>query len=93
MCTNKKEKEVNMELKEGMYARTELGSIFKVEIVIEYDKNGKWYNGFKKGRCLKVSTKNINNYNVRSRITKASYNIVDLIKKGDILLGREKNII
>ena len=68
-----------MKLEVGMYVRTDLGEIGKVTSVSneEFGLNGQFYN------CEPF---------LKGNETKASHNIIDLIKRNDIILGRDGKI-
>ncbi len=70
-----------MELKEGMYVRTIRGKIAK--LIHFVDDYADYY--FK---CWEVDNSSLEPI-TESDILKASFNIVDLIKKDDILLGKD----
>lgn len=65
---------MKLELKENMYYRTYSGSINKITSIKDYNEREYLLNGF---------------YINKDTIKKASYNIIDLIKSKDIILGRD----
>lgn len=70
-----------MKLEVGMYVRTDNGIIGKI-----YKKSGDMF-------TYKDSNRDYITYSLlHSEITKASYNIIDLIKSKDIILGRDGKI-
>lgn len=68
---------MKLELKENMYYRTYSGSINKITSIKDYNEREYLLNGF---------------YINKDTIKKASYNIIDLIKSKDIILGRDGKI-
>lgn len=80
-------KKMKLELKENMYVRTKDGIIAKVDYIedntIFFDKD-----------LYRTYSDNIDflEKDNLERIVKASYNIVDLIKSKDIILGRDGKI-
>lgn len=70
-----------MELKEGMYVRTNEGIIDKVTIEYEGVCNSP--------NCNLKHVSCEHNYYDEDKIIKASHNIVDLIKHKDIILGKD----
>lgn len=65
---------MKLEVKENMYYRTYSGSINKITSIKDYNEREYLLNGF---------------YINKDTIKKASYNIIDLIKSKDIILGRD----
>lgn len=78
---------MKLELKENVYVRTKDGIIAKVDYIddntIFFDKN--LYRTYSDGINF-LEKDNL------ERIVKASYNIIDLIKSKDIILGRDGKI-
>lgn len=73
-----------MELKEGMYVRTKDGKMGKLMGYMAFDENkiAIWTNTTEEGiKITPIIDKNT--------IVKASYNIIDLIKHKDIILGKD----
>lgn len=69
---------MKFELKENMHVRTKEGEIHKIKSI--NDEYIKYENGFGIP------------YESKEYIVKASYNIIDLIKSKDIILGRDGKI-
>lgn len=75
---------MKLELKENMHVRTKDGIIDKV--IIDYNGHCASPNC----ECKHISC--AKNYYDEDKIVKASYNIIDLIKSKDIILGRDGKI-
>lgn len=75
---------MKLELQENMYVRTKDGIIDKV--IIDYNGHCASPNC----ECKHISC--AKNYYDEDKIVKASYNIIDLIKSKDIILGRDGKI-
>lgn len=73
-----------MKLEVGMYVRTKYGIIDKV--IIDYNGHCASPNC----ECKHISC--AKNYYDEDKIAKASYNIIDLIKSKDIILGKDGKI-
>jgi len=78
-----------MKLEVGMYVRTEYGLIEKLTEIFEFSGN-EYYLNFCNA-AVKVDKENDVAGN-KGKIIKASHNIIDLIKKDDILLGKDGKI-
>lgn len=71
-----------MKLEVGMYVRTKYGIIEKIEDVLEFDGTDYYLNSFHTAVKLDKET---NVAGSKGKVIKASYNIIDLIEKGDLL--------
>lgn len=69
-----------MKLEVGMYVRTKYGIIEKIEDVLEFDGTDYYLNSFH--TAVKVDKEN-DVAGSKGQITRASFNIIDLIEVGD----------
>ena len=69
-----------MKLEVGMYVRTKYGIIEKIEDVLEFDGTDYYLNSFH--TAVKVDKEN-DVAGSKEQITRASFNIIDLIEVGD----------
>lgn len=72
---------MKLELKENMYVRTEEGKIFKTDGDLIYLNNDKTI-------LYKLITR-IPHDTISYKVIKASYNIIDILKVGDVIIDKE----
>lgn len=75
-----------VEIKENMYVRTDLGEIAKIIKSVPFKNETGNYNFLKTDVDIKYALyDDLSNFHV----IKASYNIIDLIEAGDIIVGKD----